>query len=298
MTAVETSLPRLRGLTISPRTFRRAALANVLWLFVIVASGASVRLTDSGLGCLDWPGCSAGSFVPKNGFHSFVEFSNRIVSGVAVFITLGTLVLALLTRSARPWVRWVAGAAFLGTAAEAPLGKITVDHNLNPWLVGTHFLLAILVLMLGVVVLLEAWGLRGEAVPMWVRRIGLLVGASCAVLVVTGTLATAAGPHSGSVAVPRVWSFDPAVWLHVRATAVFGISFALLLLWLAIRRYRQLWAAFAVLAVLAAQMAVGEIQYHTKLPWWLVLTHVTLAAGLWAATVAFVALLWRPDRIA
>jgi heme A synthase len=79
---------------------------------------------------------------------------------------------------------------------------------------------------------------------------------------------------------------------------VFGISFALLLIWLAIRRYRQLWAAFAVLGVLAVQMAVGEIQYHTKLPWWLVLTHVTLAAALWAAAVAFVALLWRPARIA
>lgn len=298
MTAVETSLPRLRGLTTSARTFRRAALANVLWLFVIVASGASVRLTDSGLGCLDWPGCTAGAFVPKNGFHSFVEFSNRIVSGVAVFMTLGMWIVTLLTRSARPWVRWVAGAAFVGTAAEAPLGKITVDHNLNPWLVGTHFLLALVVLMLGVFVLLEAWGVRGDAVQPWVRRVGLLVGASCAVLVVTGTFATAAGPHSGSVAVPRVGSFEPAVWLHVRATAVFGISFALLLVWLAIRRYGQLRAALGVLGVLAVQMAVGEIQYHTKLPWWLVLTHVTLAAALWAATVALVALLWRPDRIA
>jgi cytochrome c oxidase assembly protein subunit 15 len=298
VTAVETSLPRLRGFTISARTFRRVALANVLWLFVIVASGASVRLTGSGLGCEHWPGCTAGAFVPKNGFHAFVEFSNRIVSGVAVFMTLGTWIAALLTRSARPWVRWVAAVAFVGTAAEAPLGKITVDHKLNPWLVGTHFLLALVVLMLGILVLLEAWGVRGDAVPSWVRRVGLLLGASCAVLVVTGTFVTAAGPHSGSVAVPRVWSFEPAVWLHVRATAVFGISFALLLVWLAVRRYGQLRAALAVLGVLASQMAVGEIQYHTKLPWWLVLTHVTLAAALWAATVAFVALLWRPGRIA
>jgi cytochrome c oxidase assembly protein subunit 15 len=288
------SLPRLRALTLSARTFRRIALANVLWLFVIVASGASVRLTDSGLGCLDWPGCSAGGFVPKNGFHSFVEFSNRIVAGVAVFMTLGTWIAALLARSNPPWVRWVTGIAFAGTAAEAPLGKITVDHNLNPWLVGTHFLLAIAVLALGVVVLLEAIGARGDAVPVWVRRGGLLVGAACAVLVVTGTFATAAGPHSGSVAVPRVWSFEPAVWLHVRATAVFGIAFALLLAWLVVRRARQLRPALLVIGVLVVQMAVGEVQYRTKLPWWLVLTHVTLAAALWAATVVFVALLWRP----
>jgi cytochrome c oxidase assembly protein subunit 15 len=291
---VASSLPRLRGFTVSMRTFRRVALANVLWLFVIVASGASVRLTDSGLGCLDWPGCSAGAFVPKDGFHSFVEFSNRIVSGVAVFVTLGAWLAALLTRSVRPWVRWVTGVAFVGTAAEAPLGKITVDHNLNPWLVASHFLLAILVLGLGVVVLLEAWGLRGDTVPAWVARVGLLLGLACSVLVVTGTLATASGPHSGSVDVPRVWSFKPAMWLHVRATAVFGISFALLLAWIVRHRVRQLRAALLVIGVLLAQMAVGEVQFRTELPWWLVLVHVTLAAGLWAATAAFVALLWRP----
>jgi cytochrome c oxidase assembly protein subunit 15 len=291
---VETSLPRLRGLTVSARTFRLVAVANVLWLFVIVASGASVRLTDSGLGCLDWPGCTAGAFVPTNGFHSFVEFSNRIVSGVAVFMTLGTWIAALLTRSLPSWARWVAAGAFAGTAAEAPLGKITVDHNLNPWLVGTHFLLALAVLLLGVLVLLEAYGTRGEPVPRAVRQVALLVAAACAALLVTGTLATAAGPHSGSVAVPRIGSFKPAVWLHVRATAVFGISFALLAVWLAVRRSRHLRAALVVVGVLAVQMAVGEIQYRTKLPWWLVLAHVTLAAALWASVAAFVALLWRP----
>jgi cytochrome c oxidase assembly protein subunit 15 len=295
---METSLPRLRGLAVSAQTFRRVALANVVWLFVIVASGASVRLTGSGLGCRDWPGCSAGAFVPTNGFHSYVEFSNRIVSGIAVFITLATWVVALLTPSARRWVRWVAGLAFAGAAAEAPLGKITVDHNLNPWLVGTHFLLALFVLMLGVLVLVEAYGLRGEAVPLRVRQLGLLVGVACAALLVTGTLATAAGPHSGSVAVPRIGSFKPAVWLHVRATAAFGISFAVLLAWLVWRRSRHVRAALVVLGLLAAQMTVGELQYrwHPALPWWLVLVHVTLSAAVWASAVALIALLWRPWR--
>jgi heme A synthase len=50
-----------------------------------------------------------------------------------------------------------------------------------------------------------------------------------------------------------------------------------------------------VLAVLGAQMAVGEIQYRVDMLWWIVLVHVTLAASLWAATVAFVATLWRPE---
>ena len=118
----------------------------------------------------------------------------------------------------------------------------------------------------------------------------------------TGTFATAAGPHSGSVAVPRVWSFEPAVWLHVRAVAVFGISLALLLAWLIARHSSHLRAALVVLGLLIAQMAVGEIQYRvvfgtTRLPWWLVLVHVSLSAIVWAATVGFVATLWRPSRM-
>jgi cytochrome c oxidase assembly protein subunit 15 len=255
-----------------------------------------VRLTGSGLGCEKWPGCSAGSFVPENGFHGNMEFSNRIVSGVAVFITLLTWVVARFTPSLPGWARRVAAGAFLGTLAEAPLGAITVKYHLNPWLVGAHFLLSLVVLLLGIVVLLEAFGFHGDAVPSYVRHAGLVVGAACAALLVTGTLATAAGPHSGSIAVPRIGSFQPAVWLHVRATAVFGISFALLLGWLVWKRSRHVRWAYVVLGLLALQMAVGEIQYrwHPALPWWLVLVHVTLSAAVWGAAVAFVALLWRP----
>jgi len=290
---VETSLPRLRGLTVSARTFRLVALANLLWLFLIVASGATVRLTGSGLGCEHWPGCNAGTQVLPTSYHGVVEFSNRVVSGIALLVALGTWLAARATPSLPRWVRWVTGLAVLGTLAEIPLGKITVDHNLNPRLVGAHFVLSLILLALAVLVLLAAWEVWGDRVPAWVRAGGLVVGLACAVLVVTGTLATAAGPHSGSIAVPRVWSFRPAVWWHVRATAVFGISFALLAIWLAAHRRSQLRAALLVLGVLLVQMVVGEVQYRTKLPWWLVLGHVSLAAAVWGSVVAFVALLWR-----
>jgi heme A synthase len=84
------------------------------------------------------------------------------------------------------------------------------------------------------------------------------------------------------------------MWVHVRATAVFGISFAVLLIWLARRRSSHLRWAIPVLAVLGVQMLVGEYQYRVDMLWWIVLIHVTLAVVLWAATVAFVASLWRP----
>jgi cytochrome c oxidase assembly protein subunit 15 len=195
-------------------------------------------------------------------------------------------------------VRWLAGGAFFGTLLQAPLGAITVYYHLNPWLVLTHFLLSLVVLGLGVLVAIEAWDVRGEPVPRRLRELALVVGVACCVLIGTGTLATAAGPHSGGVDVPRVGSFQPAVWLHVRAVAVFAIAFLALITWLRARGSAHVRPALGVLGLLVLEMIVGEIQYRTHLPWGLVLVHVTLAAAVFAATVAFVARMWRPSRMA
>ncbi len=291
---METSLPRLRRLAVSVQTYRRLALASAFMLTVIVASGATVRLTASGLGCKHWPGCTAGDAFPSSGFHSYVEFGNRIVAALTIFAVLAAFVGSLLAPGVKPWVRGVAAAAFVGTLAQAPLGAITVYYHLDPWLVLSHFLLSLVVLALGVLVALEAFDIRGEPVPRRLGELALLIGAAMAVLVVTGTLATAAGPHSGGTDVRRLGTLEPAVWLHVRAVAVFGVAFALLCIWLVVRSSRHLPAALALLGLLAVQMVIGEVQYRTRLPWGLVLVHVSLAAALWAFTVAFVARFWRP----
>jgi cytochrome c oxidase assembly protein subunit 15 len=292
-------LARVRGATISVGAFRRLAIAGAVMLLVVVATGATVRLTGSGLGCLQWPGCEGGVTLPERGFHSYVEFGNRVVAFFTILATLGAWVGALLAPTER-WLRWLAFGTFFGTMLQAPLGAITIYYHLNPYLVMSHFLLSVTVLTLGVAVALEATGLvRGHVspvLPAWVRAGALLVAGSCGLLLVSGTLATAAGPHPGSTVVRRLWSFQPAVYWHVRATAVFGISFALLLLWLLRDRSRHVRTALGVLGLLAVQMAIGEIQYRTKLPWWLVLIHVTMATTVWAAMAAFVYSLWRPLR--
>jgi heme A synthase len=85
--------------------------------------------------------------------------------------------------------------------------------------------------------------------------------------------------------------------LHVRATAAFGIVFLLLAVWAWRERARFPWllrACAGLLVLLGVQMTIGETQYRTGLPWWLVLIHVTVAACVFAWTVGLVARLWRP----
>jgi heme a synthase len=292
--AMELSLPRLRRFAVSARSFRRLALASAVMLVVIVASGTTVRLTGSGLGCEHWPGCQPGELFPKTSYHPIIEFSNRIIAAFTIAVTLAAWIAAVKAPGVSRWVRRVAGAAFAGTLLQAPLGAITVHYKLNPWLVMTHFLLSIVVLALGVLVALEAWGVRGEPVPKRVRQLAALVGVACAALIVSGSVSTAAGPHSGSEKVPRVWSFQPAMWLHVRATAVFGISFLILVAWLGARASRHVRGALVVLGLLVVQMIIGEVQFRTHLPLGLVIVHVTLSAIVWAAAFAWVATMWRP----
>ena len=197
-------------------------------------------------------------------------------------------------------MRWLALVALVGTLAQAPLGRLTIVLDLHPLMVMTHFLLSMVVLAAAVVVLVEGWSnVSGRAASPVGRasRGGVAVGGLCAALLVSGALATAAGPHSGGEDIRRYGSLLDSMEIHVRAAAVFGIALLVLVAYLWRKRARApgLFRAGAVLLALAVlQGAVGELQWRTELPWGLVLVHVALAAAVWAGAVGLAAALARP----
>ncbi len=286
---------------VSPRRFVRLAGVALFSLYVVVTSGAVVRLTASGLGCENWPRCGDKPF-PEKGGHAVIEFGNRMVALVGIVLTLVTWLAARRTRGLPPRVRLVAFITFLGTVAQIPLGGITVLLELHPLAVMSHFLLALVVLAGALVVWVEAWshqrGLAAPAGPRWLRKVAAVGVAVASVLVVTGTVATAAGPHSGGQDIPRLGvAITDAVYVHVRAAAAYGIGF-LVVGWFLLRLRRAypgiVRAAAALLVVLLAQTVLGEVQYRSALPWGLVLAHVALAASIWVLTVFVAYCLWRP----
>jgi heme a synthase len=300
---METALARVR--TLSPPAFLRLSVASCVAIFLVVTSGAFVRLTGSGLGCENWPQCGDRPY-PEQGFHAFVEFGNRIVALVGLVLTLVTWIGATRVPGLPRGARLSALAAFLVTVAQIPMGAITIAVDLHPLAVMTHFLLAMVVLGLAVVVALEAWRLvaggGAPAGPSWLRNLVVWGGIPvCAALVVTGAVATASGPHPGADEDVERLGLEIAdtVYVHVRVAAAFGLGVLFIgwFLWRLRDRHpalMQIW--WALLAVLVAQAVVGEIQYRTALPWGLVLVHVFLAAAIWAASVALAYALWRPPR--
>ena len=289
--------------TLSAHGFLRLAGASCAVLFLVVTSGAFVRLTGSGLGCENWPSCGDKPY-PEQGYHAFIEFGNRLIALVGIVLTLVTWLASRRVDGLSRHARFAALGAFLVAAAQIPMGGITIALDLHPLAVMTHFLLGLAVVGLSVIVVLEAWslvaGLAAPAGARWLRRVVSWMGVpACAVLVVTGAVATASGPHPGSSDdVERLGiAITETVHVHVRVAAAFGIGVLVVgwFLWRLRASYPglvRLWGL--VLAALVAQAIVGEVQYRSALPWGLVLVHVFLATTIWALSLALAYVLWRP----
>src|SRR4029077_14474198 len=83
---------------------RGIALAGVICTAGIIATGAAVRLSESGLGCPDWPQCTRGSLAAAHSsgdpmFHTWIEFGNRLLT---VAITLIAVVVFVAAWRFRP----------------------------------------------------------------------------------------------------------------------------------------------------------------------------------------------------
>jgi len=285
---------RLRAQTTSPILFLRLTYFAVGALFLIVVSGATVRLTGSGLGCENWPRCG-NTFLPQEDYHALIEFGNRGVGFLVGLVTLASAIAATRAERLPRWLLLGAWALPITVLLQGVLGGITVLIDLHPLIVMGHFLLSLLALGLAVVVALGAYDFvhRAEVHPPLAANWLAVVLVPCALaLVVTGTLVTAAGPHSGGEKIPRFGVLPDALHLHVGAVALFGIVYLGLVASLhharpAVPREREL--AGLVFAALLAQMVIGDIQWRTQLPWGLVLVHVALATTVWVGVVALAA---------
>jgi heme a synthase len=286
---------------VTPAQFRRASYIALAALTLIVLSGAAVRLTDSGLGCANWPKCG-GTPLPPLSSHALIEFGNRVVSALVGVITVVLVGLAYVRRPFRRDLMWLAVLLPLGVVAQAVLGGFTVLNHLAPGFVMAHFSLSLLIIVAATAL---AWrstfepGSRprsNDRLGVWSVRALLPLGV---LTIFAGTATTAAGPHSGGFTGQVVHRLhfkgaDTLNWtVHQHATiaALFGV--AVIAVWLFERRRdasaRTLEPLTVLGVLLAAQGLVGSVQYELKLPSEMVWVHVMLATFTWLALLWTVA---------
>jgi cytochrome c oxidase assembly protein subunit 15 len=213
------------------------------------------------------------------GVYGVIEFGNRMLTFAVGLIALATVLAVLLHRPRRPGLLALAVAVFLGIPAQAVVGGITVLTNLNPWVVGLHFLASMAVIAAAYAL----WRRIGDpdgptvaVVPAPLRALArVTTGVTVAVLVV-GTWVTGSGPHAGDHGAARN-GLDPETISQVHADGVFlliGLSVALIFAFRAVGAQRATRAAIILVAVELSQGLIGFVQYLTHLPAILVGAHM------------------------
>jgi heme a synthase len=273
---------------------RPLALASLVANAALVLTGAAVRLTGSGLGCPTWPRCTDESYTTTAamGVHGVIEFGNRLLGIALGIIALACFVVALLERPRRRSLVLLSLAVGLGIPGQGVVGGITVLTDLNPWVVGLHFLLS-MALIAGAYALwrrtAEGDGRKQPLVPGPARTLARLTVLTAAAVVALGVVVTGSGPHAGDENAKRN-GLDPAQIAQAHADLVFlliGLSVAL---WFALRALGAPRTAVRAAAVLVlvelAQGLIGFVQYLTQLPVVLVGAHMLGATLVWIAALA------------
>ena len=291
----------------SLRTQRIVAFLVILTQGGIAVTGAIVRVTASGLGCPTWPQCFPGSFTPVPhaevpGIHQAVEFGNRLLTFLVV-LTAAAAVIAVTRARRRREVRLYAWLMPASTVAQAIIGGITVLTGLLWWTVAIHLLVSMAMVWLAVLLFAKIGepddGKPVAVVPKALRQLTALAGLTLSAVLVTGTMVTGAGPHAGDKSPER-----PVPRLEVEITTLVHMHSSLLVAYLslvvalgfgllAVRAPRPVRIRLiAVVVLVAAQGALGAVQFFTGVPEALVALHVAGAGACTAATAA----LWASMR--
>ena len=299
---------RTNGFTISPSAYRKVAYAALLFLWLIILTGAGVRLTGSGLGCPDWPKCYGGYVAPAK-LHAWIEYGNRLISGIVGLAAIAAGILAWRRRPFR-WELALFGALLpLGVLAQVGLGALTVKNHLAPGFVMGHYILSMLILDAAFAL---AWCSTYEPrqrrwssdfLGVWAVRFLLPIGA---LTIAVGTAVTAAGPHAGGSGTGDIINrldfkgADTLAWIATRHGILAGIFLLSVLLVIALLLRpggeRRAVRPLSILAgLLVVQAIIGITQYRLELPAELVWVHVLMATIIWLTMLWSVA---RAGRIA
>jgi len=270
--------------------------ASLVSQILIVVTGGIVRLTGSGLGCPTWPKCTDESFVtvPEMGIHGVIEFGNRLLTFVLALIALLTFITVLaLGKKLRRGLVMPALLLGLGIPAQAILGGITVLTDLNPWLVGAHFVLSAVLIALAALLVFRTLPPVHVPVTQAIFATATPLALVGALTILIGVLVTGAGPHSGDANSIRN-GLDLELWQHFHSyPGYLMLLIALIQFGLIQKRDAALesrsyqWKVSALLVIVTvAQAVIGIVQSRLGVPAVLVTFHM-LGASVLSALIIF-----------
>jgi heme A synthase len=298
--------------------FRNLTLVTIAATFCLVVIGGVVRVSESGLGCgpagsgtEGWPLCG-GRVLPFLDLNAVVEFTHRAAATVVAALIVVMVWRAVRRLREHRWIVRGSVAALLLVVAQAGLGGLTVEHNLEEALVAAHLGLAMM--LLGMLIAIRRAAGAGGPVPAAaggaLRPLAFAAAALVFATIVAGGY-MAGTERVGADAVPEEggahlacgtefptclgeafpFGKGPMVDVHLTHRALMYLAAIAVLAMVAVARRRGVRSpAFPLAAgILLLQILLGALNVWLGEHAALVVAHLTVGTLLWV-TVAYAAL--------
>ncbi len=168
--------------------YRKLIAVTLFLTFDLIIFGAFTRLTDSGLGCPDWPGCygqanpfqahseikAAEALMPTGPvtvMKAWIEMIHRYLATCVGVLITAQMIIAWWRRSSLRHSPWLATTLFVLVLIQGAFGKWTVTMKLQPIIVTIHLLLALTLLSLLVWAWMREYPPLVVSVQSWLRRL-------------------------------------------------------------------------------------------------------------------------------
>ena len=284
------------------RRYRNLLTAASGLTFLLVILGGTVCMTDSTLGCPDWPGCF-GQIVPPLQVNAIIEYAHRFVAALTGITILAAAFIGLKRFKAVAWIKraWIITVFLL--LAVVVFGAFAVLTGLPRGVAALDVGSALSVLALVISITVVTFSGRGDSQLDFdnpFSRLGLSTMAASFLVLVSSVLVAPAGSIIRCLGWPMLtfgpFTPSPNAWAQLVRGVFAGITIFLALVtiaqaWRNLQDHREIvWAAFVMGGFLAIEIILGLLIAAGDSSYALLISYVAAAAGQWAAVVVMVVL--------
>src|SRR5712692_7745362 len=292
---------------------RRAAWIAVGFTYFLVALGGTVRTTDSGLSCPDWPLCYGQAFAAVD-YHTFLEQFHRYVAAIVSALVVTLAVAAFLwARKERHILVPALIIAPVLLAVQIVLGGLTVLWKLPPNIITAHLgtALALFATIITIAVMAGKPSASKEH-PEKTRKFARLAMTNALLvygLMLSGSYVVGSGASLACTGWPLCTAPAWAIQYHLADINVFHRLIAtfvgLVLIWTLISAWRrrkvaptQAWIALAAGVLFVSQSVVGGLIVLPDEPAFVAGLDLAWATAGWGCLVVLAALAANQLRVA
>jgi len=278
----------------------------LVMVFLVIIAGGVVRMTQSGMGCPDWPRCF-GRWVPPtdasqlppdfekylgkqdidhsfNAYHTWIEYINRLLGALlGVFIFIHFIWSFVRFRKSNKAIVWLSFLLLITVGFQGWLGKKVVDHNLAAVKVTTHMLVALVIAAIPLIIIYRLEQREKKTDP-WLKNISVAALAIILVQIVLGTqVREQIDEISKSLAYQEreVWisRLDKLFLIH-RSFSWLVLAACLAIVWKARPYIEFKKISWMILAMVGLTLLLGLIMMWGSIPAWAQPMHLLLASIL------------------